>query len=850
MDLPSTALFDHPTSGARGLRRRRWRGGRRRRGGGCRRGARQRRRAAAPAPRAPLARPRRASAGDAAAVAAAIGVLLVDLTGTAAAADTPLMSAGLDSVGSGEFAQALGAKFGVELESTALFDHPTSGALVEYLCGQMGGGGDAVGEAAPRRRRGGAAAPVGGPVACVAAAPRRVTLAPSMAPAPFRHGNAFAISVMEARVMDPQHSLSSRARTRRAATGGAALSNAMVGFFLGMGGLSSFAPGNADAKASTSIYEGTAFTLSRLRRPSLGECPRAVATGISLITASVTAALAPRACSATRPLPHARLNADGYCRGEGCGSFLAADDYAVDFLDVAGTAVQQDGPSASLTAPNGSSQQRLLATPATRGAPPAPSPTASSCPPSDAYAPALAGAASLYRKAAMTKVVNPRIKRATVPRDDTEAWDYVVYDVVVVPPTTQAIEARTRPSSSAARASRPRERLAAARLRRGSPPRARRPRGAASCAARASARSRAAAYAWGADVFCEAAAGSPDRSASATLQRAAGLRVPAVEVEAVVVEAVVEEAAVAEAGGEAAVATPAELRAMVLACYGDVAEADLINDDATFETLARRSSPGRSSRMNEALGFSSEKLPPNHHEFDWCYYQNNVFPFYETIVERDASQAIRATYEELVTQPGGLMKRVCTLLDLAYEPHMATPYQTDAVKMLYLLKYDDLQHRADNTPEKSGLTAGSSRPWRRCARRRATTAAPGSSTARALPRHARRLRLSDGVDEAAALRRQDAGLLAFEWVLNRTHFYFAKAKMLAIVRHPHACVESWRELWQKNNRLQNKDADVPWATVEASYVEQNENIRRFLRTVPKTAGSSPTRASSRTPGRR
>ncbi|KAH8093679.1 hypothetical protein JL720_4829 [Aureococcus anophagefferens] len=57
------------------------------------------------------------------------------------------------------------------------------------------------------------------------------------------------------------------------------------------------------------------------------------------------------------------LNADGYCRGEGCGSFLlAADDYAVDFLDVAGTAVQQDGPSASLTAPNGSSQQRLLAT--------------------------------------------------------------------------------------------------------------------------------------------------------------------------------------------------------------------------------------------------------------------------------------------------------------------------------------------------------------------------------------------------------------------------------------------------------------------------------------------------------
>ena len=50
--------------------------------------------------------------------------------------------------------------------------------------------------------------------------------------------------------------------------------------------------------------------------------------------------------------------ADGYCRGEGCGAFVARLDdatgpsTAVTTLD---TAVQQDGPSASLTAPNGSS---------------------------------------------------------------------------------------------------------------------------------------------------------------------------------------------------------------------------------------------------------------------------------------------------------------------------------------------------------------------------------------------------------------------------------------------------------------------------------------------------------------
>ncbi|KAH8049014.1 hypothetical protein JL721_11783 [Aureococcus anophagefferens] len=234
MDLPSTALFDHPTSGALAAYVA---------GAGAADDAVEeaavaarvaaRRPSPAPVRAAPPARRARAP-GDAAAVAAAIGVLLVDLTGTAAAADTPLMSAGLDSVGRAKFAQALGAKFGVELESAALFDHPTSGALVEYLCGQMGGGGDAVGEA--RDAAPAPSAAVGRPVACVAAAPRRVTLAPSMAfvlagpvaraRAAFAfqgafpgHGNAFAISVMEARVMDPQHSLVLEGASRRARTG-------------------------------------------------------------------------------------------------------------------------------------------------------------------------------------------------------------------------------------------------------------------------------------------------------------------------------------------------------------------------------------------------------------------------------------------------------------------------------------------------------------------------------------------------------------------------------------------------------------------------------------------------------
>merc|ERR1711965_127195 len=50
--------------------------------------------------------------------------------------------------------------------------------------------------------------------------------------------------------------------------------------------------------------------------------------------------------------------ADGYCRGEGC---VAAVLGPTSGTTVSGSAVQHDGASASLTAPNGSSQKRLIA---------------------------------------------------------------------------------------------------------------------------------------------------------------------------------------------------------------------------------------------------------------------------------------------------------------------------------------------------------------------------------------------------------------------------------------------------------------------------------------------------------
>eukprot|EP00966_Prymnesium_polylepis_P327852 7383684-Prymnesium_polylepis.1 len=53
--------------------------------------------------------------------------------------------------------------------------------------------------------------------------------------------------------------------------------------------------------------------------------------------------------------------ADGYARGEACGAVVLGGGGVADTLVVLGSAVRQDGRSASLTAPNGQAQQGLLA---------------------------------------------------------------------------------------------------------------------------------------------------------------------------------------------------------------------------------------------------------------------------------------------------------------------------------------------------------------------------------------------------------------------------------------------------------------------------------------------------------
>ena len=52
--------------------------------------------------------------------------------------------------------------------------------------------------------------------------------------------------------------------------------------------------------------------------------------------------------------------ADGYSRGEGCVGFVCKPSEVYNRPSLKGSAVRQDGPSASLTAPNGASQRMLL----------------------------------------------------------------------------------------------------------------------------------------------------------------------------------------------------------------------------------------------------------------------------------------------------------------------------------------------------------------------------------------------------------------------------------------------------------------------------------------------------------
>ena len=101
-----------------------------------------------------------------------------------------------------------------------------------------------------------------------------------------------------------------------------------------------------------------------LRALQHGECPTAVLQGVFLM---LTPAIGTNFAIAGMTSPLGRSHtfdarADGYARGEACGAVMMQCDPDADVaaLYSRGSAVRQDGRSASLTAPNGKAQDGLL----------------------------------------------------------------------------------------------------------------------------------------------------------------------------------------------------------------------------------------------------------------------------------------------------------------------------------------------------------------------------------------------------------------------------------------------------------------------------------------------------------
>lgn len=180
-----------------------------------------------------------------------------------------------------------------------------------------------------------------------------------------------------------------------------ALAGANVGMFLGCGGVTYGSGGLASVSSlrrdpKFSLYTGTSSTLSvvagrvpyalGLIGPCLSidtaccsslvathvavaalaadECEAALSATVGLLSEPASTAFSIAGMfSATGRCHTFDAAADGYARGEGCLSYMldprAGEDGAVPpgFL---GSAVQQDGVSASLTAPNGTAQRRLI----------------------------------------------------------------------------------------------------------------------------------------------------------------------------------------------------------------------------------------------------------------------------------------------------------------------------------------------------------------------------------------------------------------------------------------------------------------------------------------------------------
>ena len=209
---------------------------------------------------------------------------------------------------------------------------------------------------------------------------------------------AFALSPAEAAAMDPcQRLLLERgyAALHAAALDRAALGGSLAGVFVGFSG-TEFGQVLAASPAGGSVYAATGSTPSiasgrlsyalglhgpcatydtacsaalvachaGLRALQRAECAAGVAAGATLFLAPTTStSFAVAGMTSARGRSHTfDARADGYARGEACGAAaLRTSVGGSSSPRLLGSAVRQDGRSASLTAPNGQAQQGLLA---------------------------------------------------------------------------------------------------------------------------------------------------------------------------------------------------------------------------------------------------------------------------------------------------------------------------------------------------------------------------------------------------------------------------------------------------------------------------------------------------------
>jgi 3-oxoacyl-(acyl-carrier-protein) synthase/NADPH:quinone reductase-like Zn-dependent oxidoreductase len=350
-------------------------------------------------------------------------------------ADTPLMEAGIDSLGAVELRNQLqGAAGGQSLPSTLVFDHPTARHLALLLqpkhstsiatmlvASALVSTGSGVGiDGMSALLPSGASSPwmaismveCGCNAIIQVPAARWDVHAQLVLPEPIasrvRHTGfvrgaeladnvAFAVSPAEAAAMDPCQRLVLEfgyAALHDAPLDRTALSGSLTGVFLGFAG-TEFAQVLHASPAGGSVYAATGSSESiaagrlsyvlglhgpcvsydtacsaalaaghaGLRALQLAECTVGLVVGVTLMLApGVGTTFAVAGMTSAHGRSHTfDKRADGYARGEACGGVAlrrGVNDAAL--LTMCGSAVRQDGRSASLTAPNGRAQQGLL----------------------------------------------------------------------------------------------------------------------------------------------------------------------------------------------------------------------------------------------------------------------------------------------------------------------------------------------------------------------------------------------------------------------------------------------------------------------------------------------------------